>query len=132
MALNEQSKAVKLAWAQVEAWTTHDFAAARARVADNAQVVVTTTQSQSPTVNAVVNTIGVDEYMSGLESFAQALTPGSLEKIAALGDDRHALIMFTVEADYGGGKFRLPNARMIMLNDDEKIVAEQVAVFTPS
>ena len=99
MTLQKDSHAVQVARAQVKAWSNHDLAAARAAVAGTATLAVTTTQAETPAVNTVVNTTGIDDYMAGLENFVKAVAPGSLKEIAALGDDRNALLMFTVEAD---------------------------------
>ena len=60
------------------------------------------------------------------------MTPGSFKEIAALGDNRNALLMFTVEADYGSGKLTLANTRLYLLDDDHKITAEQVVYFVSS
>lgn len=42
--------------------------------------------------------------MIGLTQFAQAVMPGSLRLIASVGDERNAVLMLTVEADFGTGK----------------------------
>jgi len=131
MTVQKDSPAVRVARAQVEAWSNHDLAAARAAVAGNAALAVTTTQAETP-VNTVVNTTGIDDYMAGLENFVKSVTPGSLKEIAALGDDRNALLMFTVEADYGSGKVTLANTRLYLLDEDHKITAEQVVYFVTS
>ena len=128
MTLQKDSHAVQVARAQVEAWGNHDLAAA----AGNATLVVTTTQAETPAVNTVVNTTGIDDYMAGLENFVKSVTPGSLKEIAALGDDRNALLMFTVEADYGSGKVTLASTRLYLLDEDHKIPAEQVVYFVTS
>jgi hypothetical protein len=70
--------------------------------------------------------------MAGLETFAKSVTPGSSRQIAALGDDRNALLMFTVEADYGSGKLTLASTRLYLLDEDHKITAEQVIYFVTS
>ena len=129
MTVQEDSRAVQVARAQVVAWSNHDLAAARAAVADNATLAVTTTQAETPAVNTAVNTTGIDDYMAGLESFVKSVIPGSFREIAALGDDRNALLMFTVEADYGSGKFTLASTRLYLLDEDHKITAEQVVYF---
>ena len=51
---------------------------------------------------------------------------------AARGDDRNALLMFTVEADYGSGKVTLASTRLYLLDEDRKITAEQVVYFVSS
>ena len=132
MTLQKDSPAVQVARAQVKAWSNHELAAARAAVADNATLAVTTTQAETPAVNTVVNTTGIDDYMAGLENFVQAVTPGSFKETGALGDDRNALLMFTVEADHGSGKVTLANTRLYLLDEDHKITAEQVVYFVTS
>ena len=132
MTVQKDSPAVRVARAQVEAWSNHDLAAARAAVAGNAALAVTTTQAETPAVNTVVNTTGIDDYMEGLENFVKSVTPGSLNETGALGDDRNALLMFTVEADYGSGKFTLASTRLYLLDEDRKITAEQVVYFVTS
>jgi hypothetical protein len=41
--------------------------------------------------------------MNGLIEFAQAVVPGSARVIASVGDEQNALVMPTVEADFGAG-----------------------------
>ena len=72
---------------------------------------------------------GADNYMVGLTQFAQAVTPGSLRVIAAVGDQRDALLMLAVEADFGAGKVTLPGARLYLLDENGKIKAEQVIFY---
>ena len=132
MTVQEDSRAVQVARAQVVAWSNHDLAAARAAVADNATLAVTTTQAETPAVNTVVSTTGIDHYMAGLENFVQSVIPGSFREIAALGDDRNALLMFTVEAEYGSAKVPLANTRLYLLDEDHMITAEQVVYFVSS
>jgi len=132
MTVQIDSHAVQIARAQVKAWSSHDLAAARAAVADNAALAVTTTQAETPAVNTVVNATGIDDYMAGLENFVKSVTPGSLKEIGALGDDRNALLMFTVEADYGSGKVTLANTRLYLLDEDHRITAEQVVYLATS
>ena len=132
MTVQRDSRAAQVARAQVKAWSNHDLAAARAAVAGNAALAVTTTQAETPAVNTVVNTTGIDDYMAGLENFVQAVTPGSFKETGALGDDRNALLMFTVEADHGSGKVTLANTRLYLLDEDHKITAEQVVYFVTS
>jgi hypothetical protein len=132
MTLQKDSHAVQVARAQVKAWSNHDLAAARAAVAGNATLAVTTTQAETPAVNTVVNTTGIDDYMAGLENFVKSVTPGSFKEIGALGDDHNGLLMFTVEADYGSGKVTLASTRLYLLDEDYKIIAEQVVYFVTS
>jgi len=93
---------------------------------------VTTTQAETQTVNTVVNTTRIDDYMAGLENLVKSVTPGSFKEIGALGDGRNPLLMLTVEADYGSGKVRLASTRLYLLDEDHKITAEQVVYFVTS
>ena len=72
---------------------------------------------------------GADNYMVGLTQFAQAVVPGSLKVIASTGDERNALLMLTVEVDFGAGKATLPTARLYLLDDDQKIKKEHVIFY---
>lgn len=125
MPVSTESPAISVARAHVEAWSNHDFDKAREALAADVTVDATTTLPIMPATHLT----GVDLYMQGLVQFAQAVIPGSATVTAATGDERNALLMLTVEADFGGGKMILPAARMYLLDDDRKIKAEQVIFF---
>jgi hypothetical protein len=120
------SPAVAIARAHTEAWSNHDWAKARAVLAADVHVTVTTTQAAMP----VTDLTGVDDYMKGLIEFAQAVVPGSARVIASVGDELNALLMLTVEADFGGGPVTLTAARLYLFDEDDKIKAEQVVFYT--
>jgi hypothetical protein len=120
-----ESPAIAVARAHVEAWTNHDFDAARAALASGVRVTAITTQPMPPATDLT----GVDNYMIGLTQFAQAVVPGSLRIVASTGDDRNALLMLTVEADFGAGKATLPGARLYLIDDDNKIKTEHVIFY---
>jgi hypothetical protein len=121
----QESPAVAIARAHVQAWSNHDFDTARNSLAADVKVKATTTQPVMPDTN----TAGVDDYMRGLIQFAQGVVPGSARVIASVGDERNALLMLTVEADLGGGKVTLPAARLYLLDENDKIKAEQVIFY---
>ena len=125
MSLEQDSHAVEVARKNVVAWSSHDLAATRATVAEGVVLAVTSAQPDAPGVKST----GIGDYMTGLETFIKGITPGSYKEIAAIGDDRNALMMFTVEADFGHGKVPLVNARVVFLDEDDKIAAEQVLFF---
>jgi hypothetical protein len=125
MPVTTSSAAVAAALAHVEAWSNHDYQTARAGLAADVTVASTTTQP----IMEPVHLTGADAYMQGLTHFAQTVVPGSAKVIATAGDDRNALVMLTVEADFGGGKMLLPGARLYLLDDDSKIKSEQVIFF---
>jgi hypothetical protein len=124
--VRHDSPAVAVARAHIEAWSNHDFDTARAAVAADVHVVATSTQPTMPTTD----TIGIDDYMRGLAAFAGAVVPGSAQVLASVGDERNALLMLTVEADFGAGPVTLPAARLYLLDEEDKIQAEQIVFFT--
>ena len=125
MSAHHESLAVAIARAHVEAWSNHDFDAARRGLASDVQVTSTTTQP----IMKDVRTNGVDDYMRGLIAFAQGVLPGSARVLASTGDERNALLMVTVDGDLGAGKVELPAARLYRLDDDGKIQSEQVIFY---
>jgi hypothetical protein len=125
MSVDQQSPAVAIARDHVEAWSNHNWPEARASLAADVHVTATTTQ---PTMSATDLT-GADDYMHGLVEFAGAVTPGSARVLASVGDERNALLLLTVEADFGGGKVTLPAARLYLFDEEGKIKAEQVVFF---
>jgi len=72
---------------------------------------------------------GADDYMTGLIQFAQPVVPGSARIIASTGDDRNALLMLTVQADFGAGTLTLPGSRLYLLDDGGKIKSEHVVFY---
>src|SRR5215471_1587265 len=110
MSAQHESPAIAVARAHVEAWTNHDFDAARSALAPDVRVTAVTTQPMPPATDLT----GADDYMVGLTQFAQAVVPGSLRILNSTGDERNALLMLTVEADFGAGKATLPGARLYL------------------
>jgi SnoaL-like domain len=125
MSAPTESPAVAVARAHVEAWSNHDFDTARKYLAPDVRVTATTTQPMPPATDLT----GADDYMAGLTQFAQAVVPGSLRVIASVGDERNALLMLTVEADFGAGKATLPGARLYLMDENHKIKTEQVVFY---
>ena len=125
MSAHHEPPAVAMARAHVEAWSNHDFDAARRGLAPGVQVTSTTTQP----IMKDVRTTGIDDYMRGLIAFAQGVVPGSARVLASTGDERNALLLVTVEGDLGGGKMELPAARLYLFDDDGKIQSEQVIFY---
>ena len=109
MTLRTDSPAVAIARAHAEAWTA------------------TSTQPMM----APTDTTGVDDYMAGLVKFAGSVVPGSARVLAAIGDERNSLILITVKAALGPGGtvITLPAARLALIDEQDKIKAEQVVFF---
>lgn len=116
------SRAVALARAHLEAWTNHDLDTARSNLAEDVQFF-------SPAANLV----GIDEYMDaprGLAQFARQVVPGSLRVMAAMGDDKNALIMYEVSTEGGPiGSKVFPSAQTWLLDDSGKIKVERIVSY---
>jgi hypothetical protein len=125
--MSAQATAVTLATAHIEGWSNHDFDSARAGVADDVKVSVTSTNPTLPETR----TSGIDDYMTGLIAFGQAVVPGSVRVLSAIGDERNALIMLTIRAAFppSGQEVTLPGARLYLLDENEKIASEQVIFY---
>jgi hypothetical protein len=124
---NTQSQALAVATSHIEAWSNHDFDASRSSLADGVQIAVTSTNESLPETR----TTGIDEYMTGLIAFAQAVVPGSAHVLSTVGDDHNALVTVTVRAKFppSGTEVTLPGARLYLLDDDGKIASEQVIFY---
>jgi hypothetical protein len=124
--LTTESVAVAIARAHVEAWSNHDFDAARQGLADDVQVTATATNLPLPETNLS----GADDYMQGLTAFAQGVVPGSARIVAALGDQRNAVLLLTVETTGPDGRrMSLPGARAYLLDEDGRIAVEKVVFY---
>lgn len=111
------SRAVAIARAHIEAWSNHDLDTVRLNLAEDVQFF-------SPATNLV----GIGEYMDaprGLTQFAKQVVPGSLRVIAAVGDDRNALIMYEVSTDTKV----FPSAQTWLLDDQGKIKVERIVSY---
>jgi SnoaL-like domain len=117
-----ESPAVALARAHLEAWSNHDLETARGNLASDVEFF-------SPAAHLV----GVDEYMDGprgLVQFASHVVPGSLNVIAAMGDERNALIMYQVDTEGSPfGAKRFPSAQTWVLDEDGKIKVERIVSY---
>jgi hypothetical protein len=125
MSAPHESPAVAVARAHIEAWSNHDYDTARSELASDVHITAITTMPFPPPTDLT----GADEYMTGLIQFAQAVVSGSARVIASTGDDRNALIMLTVQADFGAGQVTLPGSRLYLLDDDSKIKSEHVVFY---
>ena len=116
------SRAVALARAHLEAWTNHDLEAARGNLAADVQFF-------SPSAHLT----GIDEYMDaprGLAQFARQVVAGSLRVIAAMGDERNALMMYQVDTEGGPiGSKTFPSAQTWVLDENGKIQTERIISY---
>lgn len=127
MSAQNESPAVAVARAHVEAWTNHDFDTARRMLADDVQVTATSTDPALPRTDLT----GASNYMDGLTAYAQPIVPGSLHILASTGDERNALLTLTVKMAGGpfGAGVTAPCARLYLLDENSKIKTEQVIFY---
>jgi len=130
MSAQNESPAVAIARAHVQAWTNHDFDKARSLLAPDVKVTVTSTNPALP----VTDLTGVEDYMGGLIAYAAPIVPGSTQVIAGVGDERNALLMLALKMAGGpfGAGTAAPCARLYLLDEDDKIKAEQVIFYLAS
>jgi hypothetical protein len=125
MAAQHEPPAVAIARAHVQAWSNHDFDTARNALAPDVRVTATTTQPTPPATDLT----GPEDYMVGLTQFAKAVVPGSQRILASVGDEHNALLLLTVQVDFGAGKATLPGARLYLLDEHNKIKTEHVIFY---
>ena len=127
MSAQQESPAVAIARAHVEAWGRHDFDKARSMLAPDVRVRVTTTAPYPPDTDLT----GADEYMEGLHAYAEPIVPGSVRVLASSGDDRNALLLLSLTM--AGGPFGegtiAPCSRLYLIDDNGQITAEQVVFY---
>ncbi len=116
------SPALALALAHLDAWSNHQLDRARLNLAADVQFF-------SPASHLV----GIDEYMdapTGLAQFAKRVVPGSLKVIAAMGDERNALVMYQVDTEGApAGPMTFPSAQTWQLDAAGKIQVERIVSY---
>ncbi len=114
MSVISDSPAVAFARAHMEAYSNHDLDTARRNVAEDVQLYSNDAKE-----------VGIEPYLGGLTRFMAMFELGSLNILAARGDDRKAMVM--AEVTVGGRPF--PSARIFQLNGNGKIAVERVIFF---
>ena len=119
----QDSTAVTIARAHINAWSHHDWEKTRELLAPNVHAVVTTT---IPT-KATAELTGIDAYMAPKIKAAQLIEPGSVHEISAIGDESNALIVVTMRIGLGpgGAMVTLVRAILYLLDENKKIKEER-------
>src|SRR5262245_9458599 len=127
MSHRRDSAAVTTAQAHIEAWSNHDFDAARAGLAGDDWVTAHTTDPNWPKAALP----GIVQDMPGLVASAQAVIPGSVAILNPVGDDTQALVTLNVRVKFGpeAPEMILPGSRLYLLDDQGKIKVEHVVFF---
>jgi hypothetical protein len=123
----QDSPAVKIALAHIDAWSRHDWDTTRAFLALNVHALVTSTQ---PNFGSSEFT-GIDNYMPRKIKGAQLVEPGSVRIISTIGDVSNALILMTMRIALGpnGTMVTMGRAGLTMLDEHQKIREERDQFF---
>ena len=126
----QDSPAVKIALAHIEAWSHHDWDKTREPLAPNVHVWVTSTM---PNFGSNEFT-GIDKYMELKVKAAQLIEPGSVQVIGTIGDESNALTLVTFRIGMGPGGTMVTMARacLYMLDENKKIKEERDSFFVLS
>jgi len=94
MPSQDESPALRVARARVEAWSKKGLDTARSLLAPGVHVTATHTGPCPPPTDLT----GADDYMTGLTAFAEPIVPGSVRELAGVGDDHNALLALDLQA----------------------------------
>jgi hypothetical protein len=121
----QETPAVAIARAHIEAWSHHDWEKTRELLAPDVHALVTGTQRDTAEFT------GIDTYMERKKKGAQLVEPGSAQVISALGDERNALILATMRIALGPGGSMVSMARacLYLLDENKKIKEERDEYF---
>ena len=127
MSSQHDPAAVAVAHAHVEAWSNHDYDEARASLAPDVHVLAVSVDPGAPRADLS----GIDAYMEGLVQFGQLVVPGTTRVDSSVGDDNRALLHVTSKVKFGPDAPEMDHhqARLYRLDEDQKIVDEQVIFF---
>lgn len=119
----QDSTAVTIARAHINAWSHQDWEKTRELVAPNVHVMATTTQPTLPAGEAT----GIDNYMERLINTAPFIEPGSVQVVSAIGDESNALVLETMRIALGPGGTMVPfvRASLYLLDENNKIIEER-------
>ncbi len=123
----QDSSAVSVALAHIEAWSHHDWDKTRELLAPDIHALVTSAQRD---VSGNEFT-GIDTYMERKKKGAQLVEPGSVHVISTIGDERNALVLVTLKIAMGPGGTMVTMARscLYLIDENNKIKDERDAFF---
>ncbi|HXZ04010.1 MAG TPA: nuclear transport factor 2 family protein [Ktedonobacteraceae bacterium] len=128
MMKTQDSTAITIARAHIDAWSHHDWGKTREMLAPNVHALVTGTQRDT------VDFTGIDNYMERKKRGSLLVEPGSAQVISAIGDERNALILATMRIALGPGGSMVTMARacLYLLDENKKIKEERDEYFVLS
>jgi hypothetical protein len=123
----QESPAVRVALAHIDAWSHHDWDTTRRLLAPNVHALVTST-----TPDFVGGEFTwVDTYMERKVKGAGLVEPGSVQVLSAIGDERNALVLITMRIGLGPGGSMVTMARacLYLLDEQQNIKDERDQFF---
>jgi hypothetical protein len=124
----QDTPAVKIALAHIDAWSRHDWDKTRELLAPNVHAFVTTTMPNLAPSNEFT---GIDNYMALKVKGAQLVEPGSVQVIGTIGDESNALTLVTFRIALGPGATMVTMARAsVYLLDEHKKIKEERDSFS--
>ena len=126
----QDSPAVKIALAHIDAWSRHDWDETKTRLAPNVHASVTSTMPNFGTTDFT----GINKYMGLKVKGAQLVEPGSVQVIGTIGDESNALTLVTFRIGMGPGGTMVTMARssLYLLDENKKINEERDSFFLVS
>jgi SnoaL-like protein len=126
----QDSPAVKIAVAHIDAWSRHNWDKTRELLAPNVHASVTSTM---PGFGGSDFT-GIDRYMELKMKAAKLIEPGSVHVIGTIGDESNALTLVTFRIGMGpdGAMVTMARACLYMLDENKKITEERDSFFVLS
>jgi len=122
----QDSPAVAIALAHIDAWSHHDWEKTRELLAPDIHATVTSTQPGFRDADLK----GADRYMEPKTKAARRIEPGSVRVLSAIGDERSALVTVTFKIGLGPGGTMVTMARSCLYWIDEtKKIKEERDVF---
>jgi len=123
----QESTAVSIALAHIDAWTHHDWDKTREMLAPNVHALVTSTNPQFRGGEFT----GIDTYLERKTKAARLIEPGSVQVLSTIGDEVNALVLVTFRIGLGAGGSMVTMARSCLyaLDENKKIKDERDAFF---
>jgi len=126
----QDSLAVKIALAHIDAWSHHDWDKTREMLAPDVHALVTSTQRD----RSGNEFAGIDNYMERKIKAAQLVEPGSVQVLSTIGDESNALVLATFRIAMGPGGTMVTRARacLYLLDENKRIKDERDQFFVLS
>lgn len=119
--------AVKVARRHIRAWTTLDWDTTRGLLSPNIHAQVSTANPAKQTAELS----GIESYMRPKIMAARLIEPGSVEEIAAVGDERNAVVVVRFQIGLGanGTMVEMVRSCLYRIDDMGKIAEERDAYY---